>query len=74
MDHKSFMKNSSDSANPDAFHLELPDWSGLEDSGLRVDRALAVQLSEQYYARLPESARRYLEERRSRQVYTEFSL
>jgi hypothetical protein len=68
------MKNLNDSGNDNDAALELPDWSGMEDSGLKVDGSLAVRLCEEYYARLPDSARSYLEERRSRQVYTEFVL
>ena len=35
--------------------LELPDWSAKEDSSLKVDRALAIRLSEECFARFPES-------------------
>jgi hypothetical protein len=46
----------------------------MEDSGLKVDRSLAVRLCEEYYAQLPENARRYLQEARSKQVHVEFVL
>jgi hypothetical protein len=68
------MKSSHESPKADGAELDLPDWSGMEDSGLKVDRALAVRLCEEYYARLPEKARRYLEEQRSKQTYIEFEL
>jgi hypothetical protein len=68
------MKNLNESLKPDAVHLELPDWGGMDDSGLRVDPSLAVRLCEEYYARLPEKARRYLEEQRSKQTHVEFIL
>jgi len=68
------MTNSNESARDDGLDLELPDWSGMHDSGLQVDRSLAVRLCEEYYARLPEKARRYLQDQRSKQRYVEFVL
>ena len=46
----------------------------MDNSGLKVDPSLAFRLCEEYYARLPEKARRYLEEQGSRQTYVEFIL
>ena len=74
MARRSFMRNSNESARNDKVELDLPDWSGMEDSGLKVDRSLAVRLCEEYYARLPENARRYLQEERNKQSYVEFVL
>ena len=68
------MKNSNELSKDDRVELDLPDWSGMEDSGLKVDRSLAVRLCEEYYARLPDNARRYLQEARSKQTYVEFVL
>jgi len=68
------MKNSNESAKNARVDLELPDWSGMDDSGLKVDRSLAVLLCEEYYARLPARARRELQEQRRKQTHVEFVL
>ncbi|PWU11047.1 MAG: hypothetical protein C5B50_24135 [Verrucomicrobia bacterium] len=74
MDQPNFMKTSNDSSKDDGLGFDLPDWSGMADSGLKVDPSLAVQLCEEHYARLPEKARRYLQEMRCKRNYVEFSL
>jgi hypothetical protein len=68
------MKQSNALSKQTDVDLDLPDLSAMEDTGLKVGRSLAVRLCEEYFARLPEKARRYLQEERDKQTHVEFSL
>jgi hypothetical protein len=51
------MKKSDVPAHSDALgDLDLPDWSGMEDSSARVTAETAFQLSEQYRAAFVDTA------------------
>lgn len=60
------MRNCSDSNGQSrAETLNLPDWSGADDSSARVSADAAFALCERYAVELPETVRRLRAQRRS---------
>jgi hypothetical protein len=68
------MKNSSAQPNPNPVELDLPDWSGMVDSGIFVDAATAFRLCEEYATRFPEILQRFQKERLEQKCVVEFRL
>lgn len=57
------MKNSAASPSADLPELQLPDWSGMDDTPLSLSPAAAFALCEQYARWFPEAAQRCRENR-----------
>jgi hypothetical protein len=54
------MKKSNEPLDQgNALDLEFPDWSGMEDSGMRVSPETAIALSEEYQERFAEIVSRF---------------
>jgi hypothetical protein len=51
-------KSNASAAKADPLDLELPDWSGMDDSSQRVSPDAAFQLCERYPAWFPEQVNR----------------
>ncbi len=60
-------------ARVESAELELPDWSGMDDSSARVSPDAAFQLCEQYAAWFPEAARKW-QAQRPEKCLVEFTL
>ena len=63
----------SERPKADASDLELPDWSGMVDSGRLVDPKVALSLIEHYYRLLPNKDQ-ILKQRAEQHVDVEFVL
>jgi hypothetical protein len=51
------MKNSNEAPTADLSDLDLPDWSGMDDSTQRVSPETAFKLCEQYPVLFPEQVK-----------------
>ena len=60
---RNYMKNSEASRKSSPPDLDLPDWSGMVDSGRRVSPVAALNHIEEYYRLFPKAARRSRQQR-----------